>query len=362
MYRPLDVVRQPLHVITCVYNPARFKSRYKLYRDFQARMRETGAILHTIEAVFGEREYALTEHALHDGRPEEPWKSFGPAHVPGRGQGNYLQVRLDDHQEIWTKENLLNLAVQRLPPEWKYVALVDADIAFVRPDIVSETLHQLQHYPVVQMYSEAVDLDPHYGRSGLGKGNDGVRQFSHAYCHVNGLLKDQIVHGGGSGMGSGAGPGSAVSQGNVYRHPGFAWAWRREALNAMGGLMEHVLLGSADWHMAWALSGRVEETMKGHWMAPSYRHLCLKWQRAADHHIQGHLGYVDGLLMHHWHGKKVDRGYRTRWRIMADHSYDPGQDLEKDWQGVVRITDKKPRLVDDVRQYFRRRNEDSIDL
>lgn len=359
MYHPKDVVREPLHVITCVYNPARYKSRYKLYRDFQLRMRQGGVILHTIEAAFGERDWALREHAVHCGQPLEEYKSHGPAPVIPQGQGEYLRLRLDDHQEVWTKENLLNLAVQRLPHDWKYVAFIDADVAFVRPDWVSETLHQLQHYPVVQMFSEAIDLDPVYGRSGLGKSNDAVRQMSHGYCHVHGLLDDQVVT---ALYDKPTNRGATVAQGSVYRHPGFAWAWRREALNGIGGLMEHVLLGSADWHMAWALSGRVEDTMKGHWLSLSYRQRCQNWQTAAARHVAGHLGYVEGLLLHYWHGKKIDRGYRTRWKIMADHGYDPAGDLERDWQGVIRLTAQKPRLVDDVRQYFRARNEDSIDL
>jgi len=69
---------------------------------------------------------------------------------------------------------------------------------------------------------------------------------------------------------------------------------------------------------------------------------------------------VPGTIMHHWHGPKAARGYATRWQIMTDNQYDPHTDLKKDWQGVIRLTDKKPKLRDDCRAYFRRRNEDSI--
>ena len=64
--------------------------------------------------------------------------------------------------ELRHKENLINLGVARLPADWKYVAWVDADVQFARPDIVTETIQQLQHFGVVQMFSQATDLDPQH--------------------------------------------------------------------------------------------------------------------------------------------------------------------------------------------------------
>ncbi|CAM6004374.1 unnamed protein product [Sphagnum balticum] len=284
-------------------------------------VREGGAILHTVEAALGERNFALDQHAHFDNAEEDElqWKSKGPPNVPRK-------------------------------------AFIDADVDFVRPDWVSETLHQLQHYHVVQMFSEAIDLDPKYEPRGLGEYNN-ARQKSHAYCHVHGLLNDQVV----SDAYTTPEKRGAKVAGDVYRHPGFAWAWRREALDSVGGLMEHVLLGSADWHMAWALVGRVEETLKAP-VSKSYNELCHQWQELAERYIRRNIGYVSGTVVHHWHGKKIDRGYATRWKIMADHNYDPRQDLMRDWQGLIRLKDTKMGLRDDCRKYFRRRNEDSIDL
>lgn len=363
MWSPVDSVDQPLHVVTCITNSVRYKSRWKLFRDFQKHMRETGAILHTVEASFGERNAALEEHAHYDNAAdiETEWKSKGPPNVPRKGQGTYTQLRINEQQEIWLKENLLNIGVSRLPWDWKYVAFVDADVQFTRPDIVSETLHRLQHFHVVQMFSDAIDLYPDYSPQPV------VQQKSHAWCHVHGMLNEHVTKQNGrtdaygdKGVGT---QGAKVSQkgGTMYRHPGFAWAWRREAFDSVGGLMEHVLLGSADWHMAWALVGRVDETISRQ-LSGNYKDLCRRWERRAVEHIKFNLGYVPGTVMHHWHGKKRDRGYATRWEIMVANQYDPNSDLKKDWQGVLKLTDKKPKLRDDCRAYFRRRNEDSIDV
>ena len=37
---------------------------------------------------------------------------------------------------------------------------VDADVEFLRADIVDETIHQLQHHSVVQMFQHCLDMGP----------------------------------------------------------------------------------------------------------------------------------------------------------------------------------------------------------
>lgn len=64
-----------------------------------------------------------------------------------------MNLQLRTSHEIWLKENSLNLGFARLPPDWKYAAWIDADVTFARPDWACETVHQLQHNPVVQMWS-----------------------------------------------------------------------------------------------------------------------------------------------------------------------------------------------------------------
>jgi hypothetical protein len=87
---------------------------------------------------------------------------------------------------------MINSAVARLPDDWQYMAWVDADITFLRPDWVQETIQQLQHHAVVQMFEYAVDLP----------------QDGYYYTKT------------------------------MSFHPGFAWACRREAWEKLGGLLD----------------------------------------------------------------------------------------------------------------------------
>jgi hypothetical protein len=52
----------------------------------------------------------------------------------------------------------------------------------------------------------------------------------------------------------------------------------------------------------------------------------------------------------------------SRWRILLDNNFDPRTDISRDWQGVYQLTGNKPRLRDQIRAYFRDRNEDSPEL
>lgn len=352
MHIPKDVIHQPLYCVIPIFNPVRFKSRWKHLRDFQRHIRESGAIPIIIEAAFGERDFALEEHAppLDDLCHNGEFKSFGPAHVPpsarlpnSRAGQDYIKVRAGQQSEIWLKENLQNIAVQHLPEDAKYIAFIDADITFARPDWVSETLHALQHYDVVQMFTSAINLSPEHTPLEINMG--------FAYCHWHNMPhgKWKKGHYGGDGQHH---PGMP----NGW-HTGFAWAWRRSALNHVGGLIDFAILGSADNHMARALVGRVEESLNPK-LSEGYKTRVRHWQRRALQHIKGNIGYIDGTILHAWHGRIYNRRYWDRWKILIKHGFDPDSDLKKDWRGLLALTDQKPGLRDDVRRYFRARFED----
>ncbi len=303
--RPMNAV---LDVITVISNPVRYRTRYKLYKQFEKHMLDSGARLTTVEMAYGNREFEITE-------PNNP-----------------RHVQLRSGYELWHKENMINIGINRLPADWEYVAWVDADVMFIRPDWVQETIQQLQHFRVVQMFAHCLDLDPHYNPMSTHKG--------FCYSYINKLLG-----------------------GNAYEfwHPGYAWAARRETIDGIGGLLDWAILGAADHHMATAFIGAAMKTCHGK-MSNSYKEYLMRWQAEADRHVQRNIGFVDGTILHYWHGKKKDRKYIERWSVLTENQYDPRLDIKKDWQGLWQLTDRSIKLRDGIRQYFRQRNEDSIDL
>lgn len=293
-------------VVTMISNPVRYSSRYRLYRQFEEEMSKAGVNLFTVEVQHGQRNFVITR----------------------QGQANALQLRTTS--EIWHKENALNLGVQRLPDDWEYVAWIDADVTFQRPDWIEETLHQLQHYKIVQMFQSAIDLGP-----------EGESLQIH-----NGFVWSYLE-------------GKPFGKSYEFWHPGFAWACTREAWDGMGGLLDRPVCGAADHHMATSLIGRAESSFPAQ-VTLGYKQDILHWQERAEKAIKRDIGYVPGTLFHHWHGAKKKRYYVERWQILIDNKFDPNTDICKDAQGLYRLTGNKPKLRDDLRRYFRARREDEM--
>lgn len=321
-----------LYVVTTVFNPLRLRNRYWNYWAFENMVNKAGAILYTVEIAFGERHFEVTD-------PTNP---------------RHLQLRAHDQQELWLKENSLNLLIERLPSDWKYVAWIDADVSFARPDWSQETMHLLQHYSFLQMFSQAQDYNVNYESSMIIPGFVYGRGLT-SQQSIAGKIKETYYY----GMAKIAG-----EKKWLYRHPGFCWAARREALDKVGGLIDWAILGAGDFLMAHALFGQIEEgkTINAGY-SKAYKELCYNWQDRALKHIRMNVGYMPGLVHHYFHGRKEDRKYNSRWKLLVETKFDPLTDIKRDTSGLWQLhddgTDRFLDLRDGLRKYARIRNEDS---
>lgn len=301
-----------LHVVTAVANPIRWQSRIKLYRDFETHMLDSGVKLTVVECTYGER----------------PPELMGP-HI------NHVHVRANGGALVWNKECLLNIGIARLPADARYICTADADIFFRAKNLASETVHALQHYHVLQPFSDVYDLGPH------GEHIDLHRSF----CRLVHERKPII-----QGPNAKDGP---------YRfgHPGYAWCWTRQALEWLGGLVETAALGAGDHHMAMALIHRVDDSIPGN-IHESYKTPLRDWQRRCVQHIQKNISYVPGTIEHNFHGDKRKRAYVDRWQILIKHGFNPYTDLKRNTFGLMELANNKPEMRHDIDMYFRSRDED----
>lgn len=309
-----------LHVISVISNPLRFKSRYELYDRFSKQMSDLGANHWTVEIAIGEREFAVTDHT-------------NPKHIQFRTR-----------EVLWHKENMIELAIQRLPPDWKQVAWIDADVIFSRQDILEATVHQLQIYDVVQMFSHAIDLGPQ------GEPIQTHNGFAWSYDQNDRMPPQGPGYDGYYGYNTNRG----------FWHPGYAWAANRSFINKVG-LFTSGILGSGDHHMAMAFINQVQRSYPKD-TGKRYVDELQDYQSLCNQFLNGNLGYVSGSIFHEWHGKKKDRRYVDRWKILTGNDFDPDDDIYRDWQGLYQIVPEKPRLRDQIRLYFGARNEDSNEL
>ena len=116
--------------------------------------------------------------------------------------------------------------------------------------------------------------------------------------------------------------------------------------------------------MAAALLGQVKASISPaiYKSSPMYVEWCLNWEANAIKYLKYNIGFMDGLVLHFWHGKKSNRKYHDRWKILVENKFDPLLDLKKDSQGLWQLTDHNYKLRNDLRAYLAARNEDSIDM
>jgi hypothetical protein len=246
--------------------------------------------------------------------------------------GVFLHLQVETKNRIWLKENLINIGVAHLPRSWTAMAWVDADLTFLNPQWVAETLRTLQTTAdVVQLFETCINLGPNGEAMKTDKG------FGYMRCTSGKPYTKTHKYG--------------------FWHPGFAWACNRVAYEQMGGLIDWGILGSGDHHMALALIGLADISHPGN-IHPNY----AKRLKAFEKRVAGlRLGYVSGVIHHHWHGRLADRRYRERWDILTQNKYDPETDIYKTSGAVIQLTLTGLRLQPEIHEYFIGRQEDRKD-
>lgn len=332
-----------LWVVCAVSNPARYKTRYTLYKKFKHHITaELGLNLLTVEAAYGDRDFQLTDDCI----PDTVLTTTLDSGV------KTIDVRVRNASHIWLKENLWNVGARHLPCDCRYVLFADADIEFLNPHIASEIVHALQEYKVVQPFESAADLGPQ------GQITDVHKSFG--WCFVQGWEWRPEPDGkGGYGAKRPDNVPHRRAFGNLW-HPGFAMAFRRSVLDKLP-LLETGVLGAGDHHMCGALIGRARLTLPSG-IHDNYKREVMAWQDRAAAVVNKNFGFVPGTIVHHFHGSKTNRRYVSRWDVLVNNKFDPQADVYRNAQGVLELEDRNPELRDAMRAYFRQRNEDGVDV
>ena len=183
----------------------------------------------------------------------------------------------------------------------------------------------------MQLFSHALDMDKPKKTMAV------FSSFGYQYCNQKQY--------GGTGL--------------EYWHPGYAWACTRKAYEKMNGLYEFGILGSSDHIMALSIIGRGIKAIDIQ-STDGYKQTVLEYQNSVKNF---RLGYIPGVIKHHFHGSKKNRKYTERWQILVKHVYDPliHLDIEKTISrcNVLKPSSSCPKeLITDIYRYFEERNED----
>lgn len=293
----------PLYVILPYFNFCGFKRRQTLFVDFVSKIeKKTGLKIVVVECA-------------------------GPMPLPKLPVWKHIVVKSES--VLWIKENLINKGASYLPKNWKYIAWIDADIQFLNERWVQDTIDELQTADIVQLWRTAVSLGPD------GEVFKTDKSFAYMFVGSNTPWVQNDKYG--------------------FWHPGFAWACTRKTFMQMGGLLDWAILGSGDRHLAMALTGRALQSAPGN-IHGNYKAL-LKELELLCKGLK--VSWVDGTIVHQWHGSLEKRKYRERWDILTKNRFDPLTDIGFTKRDIIQLTSEGSRLKAPIEDYFMGRDEDS---
>ena len=302
-------------IVSCYYNPLRFRSRRRNFDLFAAQLRRSKAQFLIVECAFGDDDFELEPAA------------------------DLLQMRARD--VLWQKERLLNLAEKLLPPSARYVIWLDADVLFENSDWIGQTVKVLQKNPICQPFARCVRL--HRNQFEPDATN---REIWPSFAFVHNTNREL----------------AASDNFDLHGHTGFAWAARREIFGELG-LYDRAIAGTADHLMAHAAVGAIKhDCIKRAFLSEAIKTNFARWGTEFARLVNGQVGFVPGELRHLWHGELKNRRYLDRTRELSKLNFDPLIDLVTNENGLFEFAATRDDLRIWMRDYFSRRLEDEAAL
>lgn len=297
--------------ITSYYNPIRYRRRLQNYRIFRQNL---ASPLLTVELSF--------DGAFELAKPDAD-----------------ILIQISGGAVLWQKERLLNVAIKAVPADGNYIAWVDCDAIFDRPDWARQAEAQLATHNIVQLYSDLVDLGP------------ATHDYRSAAATAHGIVS--VVSETGAAVAPSLARGSAAGGYAM----GLAWAARRDILQQYG-LYDAMVLGSGDRLLVGTLYGEFQKVIDVFEFNPARQRHYLNWARPFREAMAGRVGYLPGRIYHLWHGDFAKRNTIGRHRSLARTDFDPERDLTVGTNGAWHWARPRPDLEALFRNYFRDRAED----
>jgi hypothetical protein len=302
-------------IVMPFHNPARYSGKLPRFLRAAEAIQRQGYRVAAIEAVEPGRE------------PE----------VPPDAANEVFQVSFPS--VLWAKENLINIAVERLPRECSRVAWVDADVLFQNDRWGEEANEALKATCfVVQPFRSAVWLSQDVSEALLQ--HDSPRVSAEKHCV-------------GAAVAAHALPDSSCVRGHV----GFAWCARREFFQEVG-LYDRMIIGGGDHIAACGFFGLSRDRILEDLHNPLQEADIRSWIERAHDMVQGRVGSVAGTIQHLWHGERKHREYDTRYQVLAEAHFDPRRDLQTTQEGVLYLSSSCADLESQILRYFQDRRED----
>jgi len=297
--------KKHFYVISVVQNPARSRSLMKNYLKFQRQMKHYGIKLITVECVYDSAPFAVTQ------MNNEP---------------HHIQIQSPD--VLFHEENLVNIAIAKLPPDAKYVAWCSCDITFTNPHWVEDTINSLKTFKAVQLFERIFYADD--------QGNE-VEQSKGFAAKLFGRKKetDSVE--------------KILTENTVESK--YAWGFRYKALKDLGGLIDFSPIGNNHKIMAYCLANMAEQYVPAGVSWP-FRGAVEEWQSNARTILNNSIGYVLGAIQVPLIKARKESEVYDNWVLLKEHKFNHINDLYKNKEGLYCLEKSRKRLAEDLKTYF----------
>ncbi len=311
-YSVVKKVNSRMWAITTFFNPTKSKQLIDNYRIFHSNL---GLNLLTVELSF-------------DGRFELLKRDATLIH----------QIKGDDLNILWQKERLINIGCKLLPKSCEVVAWLDCDIIFENKNWFYEAEKVLENKIIVQLFDNVSYLQKNVCE------NSG-ESYTVPGSVRNAICQNPIQY-------SSLGSDSMTTTGN----PGMAWAAQRCLLETVG-LYDVAPVGGGDTLLFSAMFPNIF-TVKDmitiddrHWIH------YLEWVNRFNDKVGDNVSWINGKILHLWHGNLLKRGYVDRNKILKSHGFDFRSDIKYDSNSCWQWSSNKYKLHNQVKSYFLSRSQ-----
>ena len=305
--------------ITTFFNPAHYQNKKINYDEFRRNIKRQGLPIVAVELSFDSHPFELER----------------------KDAEILVQIRGNEQNILWQKERLFNIALKRLPKDCDKVVWLDCDVIFQDDAWIINTSKLLEQYVVVQPFTYTSLLEKKDGfnlnrknKPGHADGEIAMSRGAVLTLPSEGARPPEARHGG---------------------HPGFAWAIRREVIDAVG-FYDRTPIHGADDLMCFGFIGKFDQA-KGK-LSPKMFDNYKKWAEDTYLEVRGSVGATEGELFHLWHGTRKDRGYDQDNKVLLKYDFDPGHDFYLDKNMIWRFPLRQAEMQHELLRYFYERNEE----
>lgn len=289
--------------ITYFFNPNLSERRLELYENFSKHMKDYGLDLYTIELSYNGK-FQVTKAT------------------------NKKHIRVQTNSIMWPKENLIDVALSKIP-ETKYVTWLDSDIEFLNSNWIDDTIKKLE--------TDSCVLQPYSISKWESESKDKYEKVSMSYAYENRYVYEKTI----AGIELFRFNQKIQSLNNEYKSmasPGLAWAARMDFMNAIGGMMKRIVFRSGDLMIANAIYNKEFPAFYKNKQIESFY---VDYQTKIRKYIletNRKPSFVEGELLHHYHGSVRERNNFKHFQLFNDANLDFVSGLVENKYGIYEFS------------------------